>query len=96
MSTAEIAYDNQDKEILANSAEYIAETKKTIPNIIFYITRSKNRNLVLYEAMFDGEALNHKAAVDAYWHDVEPSYVAANRFVSQTSHPLDYLPVSPL
>mmetsp|Transcript_57447 Transcript_57447/g.65882 ORF Transcript_57447/g.65882 Transcript_57447/m.65882 type:complete len:210 (+) Transcript_57447:40-669(+) len=51
-------------------------------NVAVYIERSKNKNIVCYAAQCDKEntkELNAKAPVDAYWLDIDPEYVKANR-----------------
>ena len=49
--------------------------------IAMYIQRSKNQNVVCYRGMFDstGAAFDPAAPIDAYWLDIDPEYVEANR-----------------
>lgn len=37
------------------------------------------QNIVVYEALKKGEALDANKPVDVYWLDIDPAYVAANR-----------------
>jgi len=58
------------------------ELQNDNPRILFLIARSKNLNLVIYEALVeekDSKTLRVKKPVDVYWLDVDPAYVAANR-----------------
>ena len=48
-------------------------------NILFILKRSKNGNIVVYEALYDGDKLKSDKPVDVYWLDVDPKYVEANR-----------------
>lgn len=53
------------------------------PTICLYIERSKNANIVVYEARIDGEGAAAKLqtpdALDAYWLDRDPEYQAKAR-----------------
>jgi hypothetical protein len=51
-------------------------------DIAMFIERSKNKNVVCYRAVFTERSqcrLNPQAPLDAYWLDVDPEYVKANR-----------------
>jgi len=57
----------------------LAELRKTSPNILFVIARSKNKNIVVYEALKKDNALDAAKPIDVYWLDIDPEYVAAAR-----------------
>lgn len=66
----------------------LAELKKTYAqNILFFIARSKNKNLVIYEGKVsgDGHSFDTAKAVDVYWLDLDPEYQAAKRKKGVTS-----------
>jgi len=49
-------------------------------HIFLYIQRSKNANVVCYRATYDeSNELKPDAPIDAYWLDIDPEYVKANR-----------------
>jgi len=75
-------YTDEDKEIIRFTQEHIESLKAgSTPNIVFHIARSKNRNIVMYEAKLDAADPAKFAAepIDGYWHDMEPSYQAISR-----------------
>ena len=47
--------------------------------VLFWIERSKNKNIVVYEAEKTEDTLDHYNNVVGYWLKIEPSYVAKNR-----------------
>jgi len=51
-----------------------------IPNTTFIIERSKNKNVVVYEAKVGSDGKPHaEKPLEVYWQDIDPAYVAANR-----------------
>ena len=51
-------------------------------DIALYIERSKNKNVVCYKGVHvnrASDALKPDAPIDAYWLDIDPEYVKANR-----------------
>jgi hypothetical protein len=51
-------------------------------DIALFIQRSKNQNVVCYKAVYENrssDTLKPDAPIDAYWLDVDPEYVKANR-----------------
>jgi len=59
-----------------------AELKKKNPNALFLIGRSKNLNVVVYEANRDAKNSNALASdnpIDVYWLDLDPATRADNR-----------------
>lgn len=57
--------------------EYLA--KLANPNILFIISRSKNKNIVVYEAKMEGGTIKASDPIDAYWLDIDPEYVEKAR-----------------
>ncbi len=55
------------------------QTKEKVPALLFIIERSKNKNIVVYSAVFHGHHLHREKPVDVFWHDIDPAYMAANR-----------------
>lgn len=49
------------------------------PHILFYIARSKNENIVVYEANVVNNEFHSKNPVNVYWLDIDPAYVKKNR-----------------
>ena len=47
--------------------------------ILFWIERSKNKNIVAYEAIKKDGVKDHYNGIDGYWLDIDPEYVKANR-----------------
>jgi len=73
---------SSDDDKKAFCAEKLAELQKTNPNVLFIIARSKNLNLVVYEALVEEKnkkLLASKKPIDVYWLDVDPAYIAASR-----------------
>ncbi len=63
-----------------NELARLADFRAKSPNILFIIERSKNLNVVVYEAMVGADkALDATKPVDVYWLDVDPEYIKANR-----------------
>lgn len=62
---------NQDFETI-----YLEKKKEmlTKPNILFWIERSKNKNVVVYEAQRDeqGELLKASEPITGFWLDIDP------------------------
>jgi len=59
-----------------------AELKKKNVNALFLIARSKNLNVVVYEANRDAKnaaALSNENTIDVYWLDLDPPNMADNR-----------------
>jgi Domain of unknown function (DUF4833) len=67
----------------ANSNAVLEAARKKLPNIAFIIERSKNLNVVVYEALVVGDGKDKKLKaekpIDAYWLDQDPEYVKAAR-----------------
>jgi len=59
----------------------IAELQAKNADIVFVIARSKNANIVVYEALRteDKKHLNSKSPLDVYWLDIDPEYVKKAR-----------------
>lgn len=57
----------------------IDDLRKSNPNILFIIGRSKNKNIVVYEANLKNNELDPTNPVIVYWLDLDPEYVKANR-----------------
>jgi len=55
------------------------------PNILFIISRSKNGNLVVYEAKLTNGQLDPNNPVEVYWMDVDPEYVQKRIKAGKTS-----------
>ena len=55
--------------------KYMQEYKAAHPGVVLVIARSKNENVVVYEAMMDGDRLRESDTCDAYWLDIDPDYV---------------------
>jgi len=55
------------------------KASRNSPNIFLVISRSKNQNLVIYEAVKSGSDFNAEKPVDVYWLDIDPEYVAKTR-----------------
>ena len=53
--------------------------RSSSPNILFFISRSKNANIVVYEANLKDGKLDPKDPVLVYWLDIDPEYVKKNR-----------------
>jgi len=53
--------------------------KKRIPRVTFIIERSKNKNVVVYEALLKDGKIDNAKPIDVYWQDIDPAYVKANR-----------------
>lgn len=71
-----MAAEHKNDEII----KVYQDMKKKIPNLIFLIERSKNKNVVVYEGILTAPGkLNAEKPVDVYWQDIDPAYVAANR-----------------
>lgn len=47
--------------------------------ILFWIARSKNENIVVYEAEKSNGNVNHYNSVNGYWLDIDPEYVKKAR-----------------
>ncbi len=67
----------QDADSKAYVDAYLA--KLANPNILFVIARSKNRNIVVYEANMAGARLDDANPVQVYWLDIDPEYQAKAR-----------------
>ena len=59
----------------------LAELRRTSPNILFVIGRSKNLNIVVYEAKLaaSGTEVDSKEPVTVYWLDLDPAYQKQKR-----------------
>lgn len=64
---------------MSNQQLQSLRTKYNAPRILFYIARSKNENIVVYEANVQNGALDSKQPVLVYWLDIDPEYVKKNR-----------------
>lgn len=62
-------------------------SKYNSPHILFFISRSKNANIVVYEGKLDSATgqLDSKNPVIVYWLDIDPAYVKKNRSKGITS-----------
>lgn len=49
------------------------------PSICMYIERSKNKNVVVYEAVPAASDASKVESIHPYWLDIDPDYVAKNR-----------------
>ena len=56
-------------------AGMLEKQRKERPNILFIIERSKNMNIVVYEADVKDGKLDPKEPVKAFWLDIDPEYV---------------------
>jgi hypothetical protein len=63
----------------------LTKLRETSPNILFLIARSKNQNIVVYEAKTNGNALDTSEPVTVYWLDIDPEYQKAARAKGVTS-----------
>lgn len=70
-----------DSATLSAHEARIAQLRAASPNILFFIARSKNLNLVVYEALVDSKSgnLSVDKPVDVYWQDIDPEYMKKNR-----------------
>ncbi len=57
----------------------LSDLRVSSPNILFFIARSKNANIVVYEANVKDGKLDPKDPVTVYWLDIDPEYVKKNR-----------------
>jgi len=59
----------------------LADFQSKNADVLFVIARSKNLNLVVYEAQrsADKKSLNPAKPIDVYWMDVDPAYQADKR-----------------
>ena len=73
-------YDKNDKEVYDYTKSNLNEVKSSNPNILFAIARSKNKNMVMYEAKMEGDKLA-ATPLEGYWLDIDPEYQAAARYV---------------
>lgn len=48
--------------------------RKESPNVLFFIARSKNLNIVVYEAKQSNGVLDTSEPVTVYWLDIDPEY----------------------
>jgi len=62
-----------------DAAAQLRDLRRTSPNILFIIARSKNLNIVVYEANLLNGDLDPNNPVIVYWLDLDPAYVAENR-----------------
>ena len=69
----------------------LAELRATSPHILFVIGRSKNLNIVVYEARLNqrGDELDSKEPVIVYWLDLDPAYQKQKRDKGITSDRLE-------
>jgi len=68
------------KQRVKSDLSVLHNVQKDAPNILFIIERSKNKNIVVYEAKLAAEGkLDTNYPIEAYWLDIDPAYVAANR-----------------
>jgi hypothetical protein len=63
----------------------LTDLRSSSPNILFFISRSKNLNIVVYEANIKNGQLDPKEPVLVYWLDIDPEYVKKNRAKGITS-----------
>jgi len=47
--------------------------------IAFWIERSKNKNIVVYEAFKDSDTLDYYNNINAYWLELDPEHMKTNR-----------------
>jgi len=62
-----------------DGAAQLAELRAKSPHILFVIGRSKNLNIVVYEAKVSGGELDAKEPVVVYWLDLDPAYQKQKR-----------------
>lgn len=74
--------DVDEKKILPY-LDTLEDKKKLYPNLQFLIARSKNANIMCYNAMPEADkkkgGLNHTLPMEAFWLDIDPEYVKKNR-----------------
>jgi len=84
-----------DSSVLAAHEKRVAEIRAASPNILFFIARSKNLNLVVYEALVDESTgqLKSDKPVEVYWQDIDPEYVkkARSNGVTSDRNELNYI-----
>lgn len=78
-------YSDQDRDILDYCQAEFNTLKESAPNALFYIARSKNKNMVVYEVNLRDGAVVADDPVLVYWMDVDPEYRAKNRKNGVTS-----------
>ena len=59
-------------------------------DIMVYIQRSKNANVVCYKGVFDNEEPLATGSIDSYWLDVDPAYIEANRKKGKMDNRCDF------
>ena len=65
-----------------NFKDQVSQIRAQNPDILFIIERSKNQNIVVYEAnrmVGDRKRLDSKNPLQVYWLDIDPEYVKAAR-----------------
>ena len=62
-----------------DAVSQLAALRAQSPHILFVIGRSKNLNIVVYEAKMEGGELDSSEPVSVYWLDIDPAYAAAAR-----------------
>jgi hypothetical protein len=65
---------------IEKATKQLAGLRETSPNVLFFIARSKNENIVVYEAAKKSDSeLDPAKPIDVYWLDIDPAYQQANR-----------------
>ena len=73
-----------------DGAAQLSELRAASPNVLFVIGRSKNLNIVVYEAKLAGSGeLDSKEPVVVYWLDLDPAYQKQKRDKGVTSDRLE-------
>jgi len=69
------------------SDNQIAQLRSTSPHVLFFIARSKNKNIVVYEAILesDSSGLKKDKPIEVYWLDLDPAYQEKKRKKGITS-----------
>jgi len=53
--------------------------KEHSPNLLFFIARSKNANIVVYEAILKNGKFDANKPFEVFWLDIDPEFVKKNR-----------------
>ena len=71
---------SSSSSVSVDGAAQLTRLRASSPNVLFVIARSKNLNIVVYEARVGGDGhLDSAEPVTVYWLDIDPEYQKANR-----------------